>query len=272
MNIMQDVYLRSVNDFIEWRAAARTLLRAGIPPSSVTWADPAAPGGLFEAPAPFVPPAPDRPAGRAPLRFATLARSAICHRDPERFALLYRLLWRLQKDRAILGDLSDLDTGKLNRRVEDVAREVQRMQKELHFYRAVSADGHHGVAALFEPKHNVLELVAPQFARIHRDTDFRIATPYRCCWWDRKALTFGPGASPPARADRTLYAASASVDEKPPGAEPPRAVSFDDSSTIRAHADGPKPAAPQGQPSLTPPGPAPNTRRASGWPTPAGAE
>jgi len=210
---MQEIRLKSVNDFVEWRAAARMLLRGGIPPSAVTWIDPAATGGLFDSPDALPPTAPDRPAGRAPRRFVTLARTAICHSDPERFALLYRLLWRLQKDRAILANLSDVDTGKLNRRVEDIAREVKRMQEDLRFRRAVAADGHHGLAAWFEPKHYVLELVAPHFARVHRDTDWWIATPNRTCWWDGKTLTFGPGGAPPPvrepSASRTISPRSA---------------------------------------------------------------
>ena len=229
---MQEIQLRSVNDFAEWRAAARLLLRSGIPPAAVTWADPAMPHGLFddtaEAPAPH---APDKPAGRAPRRFITLARSAICHSDPDRFALLYRLLWRLQKDRAVLANRSDVDVGKLYRRVDDVAREVQRIEASLHFRHAVSGDGHHGLAAWFEPKHYVLELVASHFAHIHRDVSWEIATPYRTVWWDRKALTFGPGSAPPpahGRALRNLFAAPVIPPEEAPREEGNVAVSLVD--------------------------------------------
>ena len=39
-----------------------------------------------------------------PAKFIELARIAILHRDPERFALLYRLLWRLRGNHDLLDD------------------------------------------------------------------------------------------------------------------------------------------------------------------------
>ena len=42
-------------------------------------------------------PVADRAVGTVPPRFIELAEAAICHSDPERFALLYRLLFRLQQ-------------------------------------------------------------------------------------------------------------------------------------------------------------------------------
>jgi probable DNA metabolism protein len=195
---MPIVRLTSVNDFIEWRAAARQLLRAGVKPNEVTWADPSAIVGLFDTPAPFGPAGMDRPAGRVTRRFVALARTGICHSDPDRFALLYRLLWRLQKDRAILRNPEDIDGAKLNRRVEAVLAEVKRMEDELRFRRAVAADGQKGLAANFAPRHFVLELVAPHFARSHRSEHWRIDTPYRSCWWDGRELAFGPGRSAPS--------------------------------------------------------------------------
>jgi probable DNA metabolism protein len=184
------VRLRSLNDFAEWRLAARGLLLGGVPPEDVTWLDPAEPEDLLDRRETFAPPPADRPAGRVPRRFLRLAQAAICHNDPVRFALLYQLLWRVQKDRRVLFNLDDTDIGKLNRRVESVVAEYKRMKDELRFRRHVAADGHKGLAAWFSPKHYVLERVAPHFTRTHATEDWMIETPYRVAFWDRRELKF----------------------------------------------------------------------------------
>jgi uracil-DNA glycosylase len=194
------VRLASLNDFAEWRAAARALLLRGISPEEVRWADPALSPDLLNAheqtPLEGIE---DRRVGRVPPRFIKLAQAAICQNDPGRFALLYSLLWRLQKDRRILFSLDDTDVGRLNRRVAAVLGEYKRMKQELRFRRAVAADGHKGLAASFSPAHYVLERVAPHFTRAVAHEDWVITTPYRSAFWDRKELTFGPGRSVGAR-------------------------------------------------------------------------
>lgn len=195
---MHMIRLSSVNDLDEWRAAARALLLAAVPPEEVTWVDPAQPHDLFDHPEP--PPAVTRrKVGVVPKRFLAWAAAAICHKDPDRFALLYSLLWRLQKDRTILFKRDDTDVGKLHRRVEAVMAETKRMKEQLLFRRAVAADGHKGVAAWFEPRHYVLERVAPHFVRENGREEWVIATPYRTAFWDRRALSFGPGRNLPER-------------------------------------------------------------------------
>ena len=196
----QVVRLLLLNDFAEWRAAARALLIKGTPPEEVSWADPALPPDLLTAlNTALLEGVEGRRVGRVPPRFIRLAQAAVCHRDPGRFALLYGLLWRLQKDRRILFSLDDTDVGKLNRRVQAVLAECKRMREELRFRRAVAADGHKGLNASFVPAHYVLERVAPHFTATIADEDWAITTPYRSAFWDRKELTYGPGRSGTAR-------------------------------------------------------------------------
>ncbi|HHY50382.1 MAG TPA: DUF4130 domain-containing protein [Alphaproteobacteria bacterium] len=189
------VRLASVNDLAEWRAAARGLLCAGIPPEAVAWAEPGVASELFAGTEPLPPPLVERKVGTVPARFLTLAELAICHRDPERFDLLYRLLWRLQKDRRIFLNRDDPDVGKLHRRVQAVAAEGRRMRDTLRFRRAVAGDSHKGLAAWFEPSHYVLERIAPHFVRAVTHEDWIIATPYRTAFWDGRVLTYGAGRS-----------------------------------------------------------------------------
>lgn len=189
------VRLSSVNDFAEWRATARGLLLAGVAPDEIAWADPEEPVDLL---APLDPGVParitDRPAGRVPKHFVRLAEVAICHSDKARFALLYRLLWRMQKQREVLFDLNDTDVGKLRRRVEAVLAESQRMKDELRFRRAVAGNGEKGLAAWFAPRHYVLERVAVHFAGKIAHEAWLITTPYRSAYWDRRTLSFGGGS------------------------------------------------------------------------------
>jgi DNA polymerase len=194
---MRTIRLTSVNDLEHWRAAARALLLAGVPPHEVHWDDPAVPPDLLDRPDAAPAAVTGRKVGAVPQRFLALAAAAICHSDPERFALLYSLLWRLQKDRTLLANRDDTEVGKLHRRVEAVMAEQQRMREQLRFRRAVTADGHKGIAAWFEPKHYVLERLAPHFAREYRREHWVIATPYRSAYWDGKAVSFGPGGRRP---------------------------------------------------------------------------
>jgi DNA polymerase len=191
----QRIRLAALNDFAEWRAVARGLLMRGVAPGAICWADPAEPPDLLEAwpAAAAAQPTGQSGAGRVPPRFLRLAQVAICHRDSGRFALLYSLLWRLQKDRSILFNLDDTEVGKLNRRVAAVLSEAKRMREELRFRRAVAADGHKGLAADFAPAHYVLERVAPDFTKAIPHEDWAITTPYRSAFWVRRELSFGPG-------------------------------------------------------------------------------
>src|SRR5438132_530472 len=85
--------------FEAWQAAARALLREGVPPGEVEWREAAG------APASEAPPA---GGARVPRTFLDVARQAAGASDPGRWAVLYAVLWRL--DRA-LGE-AGLDRGR----------------------------------------------------------------------------------------------------------------------------------------------------------------
>ncbi len=91
---MHHITLDSETDFDGWRKAARALALNDVKPSDVIW------NVAGDAPELFAPTAPplEPPHGtfNVSSRFVELAQIAILHRSPERFALLYRLLWRLQ--------------------------------------------------------------------------------------------------------------------------------------------------------------------------------
>lgn len=187
---MRSVQLTSVNDFDEWRAIARSLLLTATPPDEISWADVTSTASLFDTrDETFGPIA--RKVGTVPPRFIELAEAAICHRDPERFALLYRLLWRLQKDKTLLESRADPDVGKLDRRASAVRRDSHKMKAFVRFKSLES----NRFAAWFEPEHFILERTAPFFVRRFSGMDWAIVTPYRSAFWDKTNLHFGPGGS-----------------------------------------------------------------------------
>lgn len=193
---MQSVRLAAPNDFDEWRGRARQLLAARRAPAEVAWQEPAEADGLFGDGA-DEPPAAAAEAleVRVPRRFIELAEAAICHRDPQRFDLLYRLLWRLQEQRSLLDIRSDPDVRRLEQLAGAVRRDAHKMKAFVRFRAVVGEDGSERFAAWFEPEHHIVERVAPFFARRFAGMVWAIVTPARSVWWDGTALAFGPGGS-----------------------------------------------------------------------------
>ena len=185
---MRRVRLNSLNDFAEWRLAARALLLRGTPPEEVVWEDPAASIDLFAEPEERPPDVASRAVGVVPPRFIELAEAAICHRETIRFALLYRLLFRLQKDRGLIEVRSDPDISKLYRLASEVRRDSHKMKAFVRF-----REDDTRFAAWFEPDHFVVERTAPFFVRRFAGMQWAIFTPYRSAAWDGERLLFGDG-------------------------------------------------------------------------------
>jgi uracil-DNA glycosylase family protein len=89
--------------FEAWQAAARALLKDGVPPGDVVWSEVPDPGDRrlpaareAESSAPGF--GATSPAVRVPRQFVDLARQVAAHRDPARWGLLYEVLWRLARE------------------------------------------------------------------------------------------------------------------------------------------------------------------------------
>ena len=102
------VVLDQPDDFDSWRDSARELVMAGVPPMGVVWQVRGEDGELFGSEG-AVPPTGGEPMFSVPKPFIDLAKAAICHSDPQRFALLYALLWKLKGNRRALEDRADPD-------------------------------------------------------------------------------------------------------------------------------------------------------------------
>lgn len=186
-----------------WRDAARTLLAAGVSPSSVVWrplTDPQpALGGLFEQGA-AAEAAPTEGGSRVPRAFLDLAELAAAHRDRTRWDLLYRVLWRLTHGEPYLLDVVvDRDVRRLLDMEKSVRREIHKVHAFVRFRRVVVSErgepnaGVEHYIAWIEPVHPVLALAAPLFVRRFAGMRWGILTPERSVFWDGARLLSGPG-------------------------------------------------------------------------------
>ena len=196
-----------------FRGAARRLLAQGVAPAGLSWqVATRAEGDLFGA-APEEIAAPQTPATarfNVPAFFVGLCERAALHADPNRFGLLYRLLWRLVHEPALRHDPLDADRMQAEQMARAVRRDMHKMTAFVRF-RPLAAvdDGEVNHIAWFEPEHHVVEATAPFFVRRFAQMHWAILTPGRCVRWDGHALAFGPGASrqdaPPADAAEQLW-------------------------------------------------------------------
>ena len=187
-------------DLLGFRNAARLLIARNIAPHDVTWNCSEQPSLLGEA-----------ISGDAqPLMLsraaADLIDSIICHRDPERYALLYTLIWRLQHgERALLHVASDPLVYRLEHLRKAVRRDIHKMHAFLRFRRAPVPEEH--FVAWFEPEHHILAAVAPFFIERFRGLVWSIITPLGSLHWDREQLVCGaPGRRSDAPPDDAFEA------------------------------------------------------------------
>ncbi|MCW5735011.1 MAG: UdgX family uracil-DNA binding protein [Enhydrobacter sp.] len=178
-------------DLDGFRRAARRLIAHGVPPEAVEWnagTETSLFGEAIESYAAAPPLSLPRAAGE-------LIELVVCHRDPERFALLYRLIWRLlHGERALLEVRSDPLVHRLEAMRKSVLRDLHKMHAFLRFRETTDPDGGERFVAWFEPEHDILAATADFFVERFRSMRWSILTPAGSLHWDRESLTFGPPA------------------------------------------------------------------------------
>jgi len=189
------VSLPQADDFTFWRDRARQLLQCDVPPDRVAWVEPGATGSLFSHGRARLPvPGENARDVRASKAFLQVAKSAICHSDPERFALLYRLLWRLQSTPRILEDRADPDIRRLDDLTRSVRRDIHKMRAFVRFRCVEGEEGSEHYVAWFEPEHYILRTNAGFFVRRFTNMRWSILTPKGSIHWDGEVLREGPTA------------------------------------------------------------------------------
>lgn len=183
--------------FARWQVVARRALQSGLAPEQIAWEEigedqPAL--QLFdEAEASEAPPTAAEI--RVPKRFLSLARLVSLHRDPARWALLYRLLWRLTRGEQHLLEIAvDPAVAQAADFEKSVRHDIHKMRAFVRFREVAHGEGKWFVA-WFEPQHHIVEHNAPFFADRFASMRWSILTPERCAHWDGESLSFTAGVA-----------------------------------------------------------------------------
>lgn len=212
------VTLAHATDWAGFRQAARALVQAGVPPQEVDWfTAQGAAQDLFASPAPTgtplnltsLPPSTSTAAPRVPEDFVRLCERLVLHRNPARFALMYRLLWRITHEPALRHDPLDADRLQAYHMVRAVARDMHKMHAFVRFRPVTDTEGHTVQVAWFEPDHYITEANAGFFVRRFTQMHWAILTPDASVRWDGTTLHVGPGGqrsdAPPPDAGEALW-------------------------------------------------------------------
>lgn len=198
MNAARTIMLEDAIDWDGFRTSARMLLTQDVLPEDIVWHTPdSAAADVFAAPAesiaPSTVPAPAM-SFTVPREFLTMCTRITLHRDPGRFDLMYRLLWRMRRTPGLAHDSLDPDMIRANLLARAIRRDMHKMKAFVRF-RPVHDEADQPLhVAWFEPDHRIVAATAPFFARRFAQMRWAIMTPDVCVQWDGQHLTYGPGA------------------------------------------------------------------------------
>lgn len=193
----------SATTFADWRRAARTLLAQGVAPHEVDWSMQGE-ADLFgdDMAACATPDQGPSAALSVSSALMSLLEAAACFRAPDRWALLYRILWRSQQGDATAMSAADADGARLHAMAKAVKREAHKMHAFLRFRERDPAAGDPRFIAWFEPAHDVLANAAGHFAKRMGRASWLIVTPDGTAASDGETVCFGPApAGRPAEVD-----------------------------------------------------------------------
>jgi probable DNA metabolism protein len=180
--------------FPAWQKTARALLQREIPPEQIVWQElghdaPAL--DLFDESNASVPKGAS--SFRVPKQFLDLARLLALHSDERRWALLYRLLWRITHGERQLLEISiDPDVARAFDWHKSVRHDIHKMRAFVRF-REIRRWSGRWFVAWFEPQHHIVEHNAAFFVDRFASMAWSILTPDRCAHWDESVLTFTDG-------------------------------------------------------------------------------
>lgn len=184
-------------EFDEWRRIARKLVQEGAVPGNFNWIEDdesseSAVGlgtGLFK-PRRLTLEEEMKPTFAVSQEFMHGAQYVACHRDPQKWMLMYRLIWRLvNENRNLLSIESDEDVRLFQVMMKQVTRDIHKMHAFVRFRKM--SDDHY--VAWHVPDHKIVKLGTPFFARRFHTMIWTIFTPYGIARWDGKELKFDKG-------------------------------------------------------------------------------
>lgn len=184
---MRRVVLANETDWEGWRKATRSLILAGVALEDVGWS--------VRSHDEEGDPLPDGQGSFGVSRLlVSLASLAIQARDPTRFDLLYRLVWRANAGERVLEQTDDAEVRRAQGLAFAVRAETHRMRTNLR-YLPVPEHDRTRYLGWYEPAHYVLEANAQLIAKRFPKLAFSIVTPDSAAHWDGSDLRFSAGAT-----------------------------------------------------------------------------
>ncbi len=189
--------VRFLPEFSAWRLEARALLHADVPPDGLVWKSEADPqpelGSLFEAPPVR---AQSERALAVPRRYLEEAPVISHHRSEARWALLYRVLWRLTHGEPELLEVSiDADVVLWQSMHRSVKRDMHKMNAFVRFREVHDPGGvlppHY--VAWYRPDHRIARAMAPFFAERFHGMRWSILTEDESVHWDGQSIQVTEG-------------------------------------------------------------------------------
>jgi DNA polymerase len=183
-------------DVAGFHTEATRLLAQQVPPETVEWS--AAPAqSVGEEALDVGRAAIHNRAARAiiPQSFIRMSELVVLHRDPQRFDLLYRSLWRLVYEPDLKKDYGDADLARLRQMAQAVRRDIQKMKAKLVFH-PMTLNGESVPVARYEPSHYVCETVGTWLANREPSRRWLLLTPDRSLLWNGTRLLSAPAVAP----------------------------------------------------------------------------
>ncbi len=178
----------SAVDFESWRTLARKLLAEQVLPNELHWSG--------SGPLLFEETNPPLPESKVPVpkEFMELAQIVALHRDDARWALLYRVLYRITHGEHDLLKIDVDDDVRVLRLMEKaVRRDMHKMTAFVRFRRVAGSKPEEFVA-WYRPDHHIVEQMGPWFAARFGNMRWLVLTPDCSVHWDMEKLAYGPGA------------------------------------------------------------------------------
>jgi len=198
MSAPRTIMLEDATDWDGFRTSARLLVMQDVSPEDVVWHTPdSLAADVFAAPAETIAPSTAPVATTAftvPREFLSMCTRITLHRDPGRFDLMYRLLWRMRRTPGLAHDSLDPDMLRANLLARSIRRDMHKMKAFVRFRPVHDQADDPLHVAWFEPEHRIVAATAPFFARRFAQMRWAIMTPDVCVQWDGRQLTYGPGA------------------------------------------------------------------------------
>ena len=181
------IALRPGADLSGFRNAVRALLRTQAAPDQVIWSAEDVEELFGEAQITSAAPV------LLPRRLSELIRLVVCHRDAQRYALLYQLVWRVAHgEKSAMENPADPVVHRLEMMAKSVRRDLHKMHAFLRFRQVGVEDGGERFVSWFEPNHFIVEAAAGFFIERFRSMNWTIFTPVGSLHWDTEMLTVGP--------------------------------------------------------------------------------